>query len=74
MDFKDKVDYIIDICFLKNEKFINVMKEVFEIFINKRLNKLVELIGMFYIFFWVCNVFLLINFEVILYCIYFWFV
>ncbi|ELK27187.1 Cullin-4B, partial [Myotis davidii] len=35
LDFKDKVDHIIDICFLKNEKFINAMKEAFETFINK---------------------------------------
>lgn len=47
LDFKDKVDHIIDICFLKNEKFINAMKEAFETFINKRPNKPAELIGMF---------------------------
>uniref|UniRef100_F7FCJ0 Cullin 4B n=1 Tax=Macaca mulatta TaxID=9544 RepID=F7FCJ0_MACMU len=45
LDFKDKVDHIIDICFLKNEKFINAMKEAFETFINKRPNKPAELIG-----------------------------
>uniref|UniRef100_A0A452QTS6 Cullin 4B n=1 Tax=Ursus americanus TaxID=9643 RepID=A0A452QTS6_URSAM len=44
LDFKDKVDHIIDICFLKNEKFINAMKEAFETFINKRPNKPAELI------------------------------
>lgn len=47
LDFKDKVDHIIDICFLKNEKFINAMKEAFETFINKRPNKPAELIGIF---------------------------
>lgn len=49
LDFKDKVDHIIDICFLKNEKFVNAMKEAFETFINKRPNKPAELIGMFFI-------------------------
>lgn len=45
LDFKDKVDYIIDVCFMKNEKFVNAMKEAFETFINKRPNKPAELIG-----------------------------
>uniref|UniRef100_A0A8C5PTN6 Cullin-4B n=1 Tax=Leptobrachium leishanense TaxID=445787 RepID=A0A8C5PTN6_9ANUR len=45
LDFKDKVDHVIDICFLKNEKFINAMKEAFETFINKRPNKPAELIA-----------------------------
>lgn len=45
LDFKDKVDCIIDICFMKNEKFVNAMKEAFETFINKRPNKPAELIG-----------------------------
>lgn len=45
LDFKDKVDYIIDICFMKNDKFVNAMKEAFETFINKRPNKPAELIG-----------------------------
>lgn len=49
LDFKDKVDHIIDICFLKNEKFVNAMKEAFETFINKRPNKPAELIGMLFI-------------------------
>uniref|UniRef100_A0A674IRU3 Cullin 4B n=1 Tax=Terrapene triunguis TaxID=2587831 RepID=A0A674IRU3_9SAUR len=44
LDFKDKVDHIIDVCFLKNEKFVNAMKEAFETFINKRPNKPAELI------------------------------
>lgn len=47
LDFKDKVDHIIDVCFLKNEKFVNAMKEAFETFINKRPNKPAELIGNF---------------------------
>ncbi|MBN3287067.1 CUL4B protein, partial [Polyodon spathula] len=45
LDFKDKVDHVIDICFLKNEKFVNAMKEAFETFINKRPNKPAELIA-----------------------------
>uniref|UniRef100_A0A672GSV8 Cullin family profile domain-containing protein n=1 Tax=Salarias fasciatus TaxID=181472 RepID=A0A672GSV8_SALFA len=44
---KDKtmVDHIIDVCFMKNEKFVNAMKEAFETFINKRPNKPAELIA-----------------------------
>lgn len=45
LDFKDKVDHIIHVCFMKNEKFVNAMKEAFETFINKRTNKPAELIG-----------------------------
>ncbi|KAH0512310.1 Cullin-4B [Microtus ochrogaster] len=45
LDFKDQVDHIIDTCFLKNDKFINAMKEAFETFINKRPNKPAELIA-----------------------------
>lgn len=45
LDFKDKVDHIIEVCFQKNEKCINLMKESFETFINKRPNKPAELIG-----------------------------
>ncbi|XP_032888849.1 cullin-4A isoform X1 [Amblyraja radiata] len=45
LDFKDKVDHIIEVCFLKNEKFINTMKEAFETYINKRPNKPAELIA-----------------------------
>eukprot|EP00058_Branchiostoma_floridae_P007859 XP_002593347.1 hypothetical protein BRAFLDRAFT_277112 [Branchiostoma floridae] len=45
LDFKDKVDNILQSCFSSNEKFINTMKESFETFINKRLNKPAELIA-----------------------------
>ncbi|KAM5180885.1 cullin-4A isoform 1-T2 [Mantella aurantiaca] len=45
LDFKDKVDHIIDVCFQKNEKFVSVMKESFETFINRRPNKPAELIA-----------------------------
>lgn len=54
LDFKDKVDSIIDICFMKNEKFVNAMKEAFETFINKRPNKPAELIGECRLRFLVC--------------------
>ncbi|MEE6470612.1 hypothetical protein FKM82_009015 [Ascaphus truei] len=45
LDFKDKVDHIIEVCFQKNEKFVNMMKESFETFINRRANKPAELIA-----------------------------
>ncbi len=44
-DFKDKADNIIDTCFQRNEKFVNAMKEAFEVFVNHRQNKPAELIG-----------------------------
>uniref|UniRef100_A0A452TQJ4 Cullin family profile domain-containing protein n=1 Tax=Ursus maritimus TaxID=29073 RepID=A0A452TQJ4_URSMA len=46
LDFKDKIDFIIETSFLKNEKFIVHMKDAFETFINKRPNKPAELLGM----------------------------
>ncbi|KAK3094652.1 hypothetical protein FSP39_004482 [Pinctada imbricata] len=45
LDFKDKADNVICVCFAKNEKFINIMKESFEAFINQRQNKPAELIA-----------------------------
>ncbi|KAK6195670.1 hypothetical protein SNE40_001052 [Patella caerulea] len=45
LDFKDKIDNIIDVCFGKSEKFVNAMKESFENFINQRQNKPAELIA-----------------------------
>lgn len=45
LDFKDKIDFIIETSFLKNEKFIVAMKEAFETFINKRPNKPAELLA-----------------------------
>ncbi|XP_039600576.1 cullin-4A [Polypterus senegalus] len=45
LDFKDKMDIIAEVCFQKNEKFINSMKESFETFINRRPNKPAELIA-----------------------------
>jgi len=46
LDFKDKLDNIVAVCFNKNEKFINIMKESFEYFINQRQNKPAEVIGL----------------------------
>ena len=45
VDFKDKLDNIVAVCFNKNEKFVNIMKESFEYFINQRQNKPAEVIG-----------------------------
>ena len=47
LDFKDKMDNIVNICFHKNEKFSNSLKEAFEAFINQRANKPAELIAKF---------------------------
>lgn len=45
LDFKDKLDNIIEVCFAQNPKFVNAMKESFENFINQRQNKPAELIA-----------------------------
>lgn len=45
LDFKDKMDNIVNTCFHRNEKFANSLKEAFEAFINQRANKPAELIG-----------------------------
>ncbi|XP_077987604.1 cullin-4A-like [Glandiceps talaboti] len=45
LDFKDKIDNIVYNCFCKNDKFIHTMKESFESFINKRVNKPAELVA-----------------------------
>lgn len=50
LDFKDKMDLIVNSCFQSNEKFINSLKEAFEFFINQRANKPAELIGKFFFF------------------------
>ncbi|XP_012281134.1 cullin-4A [Orussus abietinus] len=47
LDFKDKMDNIVNTCFHKNEKFSNSLKEAFEAFINQRANKPAELIAKF---------------------------
>eukprot|EP00794_Sanderia_malayensis_P011107 gene11107-12276_t len=47
LDFKEKLDNIIEKAFLRNEKFIITMKDAFENFINKRPNKPAALIAKF---------------------------
>ncbi|XP_046414629.1 cullin-4A isoform X2 [Neodiprion virginianus] len=47
LDFKDKMDNIVNTCFHRNEKFGNSLKEAFEAFINQRANKPAELIAKF---------------------------
>lgn len=47
LDFKDKMDNIVSVCFKKNEKFSNSLREAFEYFINQRANKPAELIGQY---------------------------
>ncbi|XP_024085072.1 cullin-4B isoform X2 [Cimex lectularius] len=47
LDFKDKMDNIVNVCFKKNDKFNNSLKEAFEHFINQRTNKPAELIAKF---------------------------
>lgn len=47
LDFKDKMDNVVNVCFQKNEKFSNSLKEAFEHFINQRANKPAELIAKF---------------------------
>lgn len=45
LDFKDKIDYIVNNCFDHNDKFLNSLREAFEFFINQRSNKPAELIA-----------------------------
>lgn len=45
LDFKEKLDRIVQNCFGRSEKFVNGLKESFENFVNQRLNKPAELIG-----------------------------
>ena len=45
LDFKDKVDHVVEVCFQRSDRFVVAMKEACETFINKRLNKPAELIG-----------------------------
>nr|CAI5853256.1 unnamed protein product [Callosobruchus analis] len=47
LDFKDCMDNIVVVCFNRNEKFGNSLKEAFEHFINQRTNKPAELIAKF---------------------------
>lgn len=60
LDFKDKMDNVIDVCLSKNEKFVNALKESFETFINQRQNKPAELIGnrcTLNLLYWACTIF-----------------
>uniref|UniRef100_UPI00358F8003 cullin-4A-like isoform X1 n=1 Tax=Myxine glutinosa TaxID=7769 RepID=UPI00358F8003 len=45
LDFKDKVDHVVEVCFQRSDRFVVAMKEACETFINKRLNKPAELIA-----------------------------
>ncbi|CRK95544.1 CLUMA_CG009009, isoform A [Clunio marinus] len=45
LDFKDKMDNVVTLCFERNEKFSNSLREAFEYFINQRSNKPAELIA-----------------------------
>lgn len=47
LDFKDKLDTILEKCFKSNEKFIVALKDSFESFINQRQNKPAEMIAKF---------------------------
>lgn len=45
LDYKDKMDHIVQNCFERNEKFSNSLREAFEFFVNQRSNKPAELIA-----------------------------
>lgn len=45
LEFKDRMDSIVNQCFQKNPKFLNTLKEAFESFVNQRPNKPAELIA-----------------------------
>ncbi|KFM72708.1 Cullin-4B, partial [Stegodyphus mimosarum] len=47
LEFKDRMDLIVNVCFQKNPKFLNTLKEAFEYFVNQRPNKPAELIAKF---------------------------
>lgn len=47
MDFKEKLDNIVEKCFNNNEKFIQSERDAFDYFINTRPNKPAELIAKF---------------------------
>ena len=49
LDFKDKMDQVVNECFCNSDKFVLALKEAFEHFINQRQNKPAELIGMYFI-------------------------
>ena len=45
LDFKDKMDHIVQTCFERNDKYSNSLREAFEFFVNQRSNKPAELIA-----------------------------
>lgn len=45
LDLKEKVDNIVEICFQKDVKFVQSVKDSFESAVNSRQNKPAELIG-----------------------------
>lgn len=45
LDFKERMDRVVNECFQKQEKFVYALKEAFEHFINQRQNKPAELIA-----------------------------
>lgn len=45
LEFKDRMNSVVNECFEKQERFVNTLKEAFENFINKRPNKPAELIA-----------------------------
>jgi len=47
LDFKEKLDKILQQCFRNNDKFVTSLKDSFESFINQRQNKPAEMIAKF---------------------------
>lgn len=47
LEFKEKLDEVVTVCFQKNDKFLYSLREAFEHFINQRQNKPAELIAKF---------------------------
>ena len=45
LDFKRKMDIIVEESFERHEKFVQGLRDAFEYFINQRSNKPAELIG-----------------------------
>ncbi|XP_045538254.1 cullin-4A [Papilio machaon] len=47
LEFKERLDHVVSVCFQRNSKFVYSMREAFEYFINQRQNKPAELIAKF---------------------------
>ena len=45
LDLKEKADNIVEKCFDKDQKFVQSLRDAFEVSINRRQNKPAELIG-----------------------------